>query len=108
MIVTVWCFGVTAAYSRACNVGRMEKAVSSVLSKNLYRAPPIQTVSTMSMFIASLWRIKRQLFKESYLFPVYFGNGMNQFYNPLFLARILKRYLVDVDRLDRISDEALR
>ena len=33
---------------------------------------------------------------------------MNQFYNPLFLARILKRYLVDVDRLDRISDEALR
>jgi phenylacetate-CoA ligase len=33
---------------------------------------------------------------------------MNPFYNPLFLAKILKRYLVDVDRLDRISDEALR
>lgn len=33
---------------------------------------------------------------------------MNPFYNPLFLAKILKRYFVDVDRLDRISDESLR
>ncbi len=33
---------------------------------------------------------------------------MNPFYNPVFLGKILKRYLVDVDRLDRISDESLR
>lgn len=33
---------------------------------------------------------------------------MNQFYNPLFLGKILKRYLIDVDRLDRISGESLR
>jgi phenylacetate-CoA ligase len=33
---------------------------------------------------------------------------MNPFYNPIFLGKILKRYLVDVDRLDRISDESLR
>ncbi len=32
---------------------------------------------------------------------------MNSFYNPVFLGKILKRYLVDVDRLDRISDESL-
>jgi phenylacetate-CoA ligase len=33
---------------------------------------------------------------------------MNPFYNPLFLGKILKRYLVDVDRLDKISGESLR
>ena len=33
---------------------------------------------------------------------------MNQFSNPFFLAKILKRYLIDVDRLDRISEDALR
>lgn len=33
---------------------------------------------------------------------------MNPFYNPVFLSKILKRYLVDVDRLDRISQESLR
>jgi phenylacetate-coenzyme A ligase PaaK-like adenylate-forming protein len=33
---------------------------------------------------------------------------MNPFYNPVFLGKILKRYLIDVDRLDRITDEALR
>jgi phenylacetate-CoA ligase len=33
---------------------------------------------------------------------------MNPFYNPVFLGKILKRYLIDVDRLDRISEEALR
>jgi phenylacetate-CoA ligase len=32
---------------------------------------------------------------------------MNQFYNPVFLGKILKRYLVDVDRLERISEESL-
>ncbi len=32
---------------------------------------------------------------------------MNPFYNPVFLGKILKRYLVDVDRLDRISEESL-
>lgn len=32
---------------------------------------------------------------------------MNPFYNPLFLGKILKRYLVDVDRLERMSDESL-
>jgi phenylacetate-CoA ligase len=33
---------------------------------------------------------------------------MNPFYNPVFLGKILKRYLRDVDRLNRISDESLR
>jgi len=33
---------------------------------------------------------------------------MNPFYNPVFLGKILKRYLMDVDRLERISDESLR
>ncbi len=33
---------------------------------------------------------------------------MNPFYNPLFLGKILKRYLVDVNRLNRISEDALR
>jgi phenylacetate-CoA ligase len=33
---------------------------------------------------------------------------MNQFYNPFFLVKILKRYLIDVDRLDRISEDLLR
>ncbi|MBN2599953.1 MAG: phenylacetate--CoA ligase family protein [Candidatus Thermoplasmatota archaeon] len=33
---------------------------------------------------------------------------MNPFYNPVFLGKILKRYLIDVDRLDRISEEALQ
>ena len=32
---------------------------------------------------------------------------MNPFYNPVFLGKILKRYLVDVDRLERMSDESL-
>jgi phenylacetate-CoA ligase len=32
---------------------------------------------------------------------------MNPFYNPLFLSKVLKRYLVDIDRLDRINDESL-
>ncbi|MBP1662343.1 MAG: phenylacetate--CoA ligase, partial [Thermoplasmatales archaeon] len=32
---------------------------------------------------------------------------MNPFYNPVFLGKILKRYLVDVDRLDRINEESL-
>ena len=33
---------------------------------------------------------------------------MNPFYNPVFLGKILKRYLIDIDRLDRITDESLR
>jgi len=33
---------------------------------------------------------------------------MNPFYNPVFLGKILKRYLNDIDRLDRISNDALR
>lgn len=33
---------------------------------------------------------------------------MNPFYNPMFLGKILKRYVVDLDRLDRISEESLR
>jgi phenylacetate-CoA ligase len=33
---------------------------------------------------------------------------MNPFYNPVFLGKILKRYLIDIDRLDRISEESLR
>lgn len=33
---------------------------------------------------------------------------MNPFYNPVFLCEILKRYLVDIDRLDRINQEALQ
>jgi phenylacetate-CoA ligase len=33
---------------------------------------------------------------------------MNPFYNPVFLGKILKRYLVDIDRLDNISEESLR
>jgi phenylacetate-CoA ligase len=32
---------------------------------------------------------------------------MNPFYNPVFLSKILKRYLVDVDRLERMSDVSL-
>jgi len=32
---------------------------------------------------------------------------MNPFYNPVFLGKILKRYLVDVDRLERMSDDSL-
>ena len=36
-----------------------------------------------------------------------FGTSMNPFYNPVFLGKILKRYLVDVDRLNRISEDAL-
>lgn len=51
--------------------------------------------------------MKRQLFKELYLFSLGPGSVMNPFYNPVFLCKILKRYLVDVDRLDRISPEAL-
>ncbi len=33
---------------------------------------------------------------------------MNPFNNPVFLSKILKRYWIDIDRLDRISDESLR
>lgn len=33
---------------------------------------------------------------------------MNPFYNPVFLGKILKRYLVDIDRLDTIREESLR
>lgn len=33
---------------------------------------------------------------------------MNPFSNPLFLGKILKRYLIDVDRLKRISEDALQ
>jgi phenylacetate-CoA ligase len=33
---------------------------------------------------------------------------MNPFYNPVFLGKILKRYCLDIDRLDRITDESLR
>jgi phenylacetate-CoA ligase len=33
---------------------------------------------------------------------------MNQFYNPLFLAKVLKSYLLDIDRLYRFDEEALR
>jgi len=33
---------------------------------------------------------------------------MNPFYNPVFLGKVLKRYLLDVDRLDRISEDSLR
>jgi phenylacetate-coenzyme A ligase PaaK-like adenylate-forming protein len=32
---------------------------------------------------------------------------MNPFYNPVFLGKILKRYLVDVDRLNRIGEDSL-
>jgi len=52
--------------------------------------------------------MKRQLFKELYLSLRCFGTSMNPFYNPVFLGKILKRYLVDVDRLYRISEDALR
>lgn len=33
---------------------------------------------------------------------------MNPFYNPVFLAKLLKRYLVDIDRLHRLDEDALR
>jgi phenylacetate-CoA ligase len=33
---------------------------------------------------------------------------MNPFYNPLFLGKVLKRYVIDVDRLDRINEASLR
>ncbi len=33
---------------------------------------------------------------------------MNQFYNPLFLTKILKSYLFDIDRLYRFDEETLR
>ena len=33
---------------------------------------------------------------------------MNQFYNPVFIAKILKSYLVDIDRLYRFDEAALR
>jgi phenylacetate-CoA ligase len=33
---------------------------------------------------------------------------MNPFYNPLFIGKILKRYLTDMNRLNRMSDESLR
>lgn len=33
---------------------------------------------------------------------------MNPFYNPIFLGKILKRYFIDVDRLDRINEDSLR
>ena len=32
---------------------------------------------------------------------------MNPFYNPVFLGKILKRYLVDIDRLKRLDEEQL-
>jgi phenylacetate-CoA ligase len=33
---------------------------------------------------------------------------MNPFFNPVFLGKILKRYLFDIDRLDRITEDSLR
>ena len=33
---------------------------------------------------------------------------MNPFYNPIFLLKVLKSYLVDINRLKRISDDKLR
>jgi phenylacetate-CoA ligase len=33
---------------------------------------------------------------------------MNQFYNPVFIAKVLKSYLVDIDRLYRFDEDALR
>jgi phenylacetate-CoA ligase len=33
---------------------------------------------------------------------------MNQFYNPLFIAKVLKSYFSDIDRLYRFDEEALR
>jgi phenylacetate-CoA ligase len=33
---------------------------------------------------------------------------MNQFYNPVFIAKILKSYLFDIDRLYRFDEDALR
>jgi phenylacetate-CoA ligase len=33
---------------------------------------------------------------------------MNQFYNPIFIAKVLKSYLFDIDRLYRFNEEALR
>ncbi|KYK20286.1 hypothetical protein AYK25_09090 [Thermoplasmatales archaeon SM1-50] len=33
---------------------------------------------------------------------------MNPFYNPMFLGKILKRYIIDIDRLNRINEESLR
>src|SRR5512137_2255287 len=33
---------------------------------------------------------------------------MNPFYNPVFLGKILKRYWIDINRLDRINEESLR
>jgi len=34
--------------------------------------------------------------------------NMNSFYNPIFVLKILKSYLVDINRLKRISDEKLK
>ncbi|PNX54145.1 MAG: hypothetical protein BV458_00630 [Thermoplasmata archaeon M9B2D] len=33
---------------------------------------------------------------------------MNPFYNPVFLGKILKRYILDIDRLNTINEESLR
>ncbi len=33
---------------------------------------------------------------------------MNQFYNPIFLAKILKSYLFDINRLKRLNEESLK
>ena len=33
---------------------------------------------------------------------------MNSFYNPIFLSRIIKSYLFDIDRLRELSDEEIR
>jgi hypothetical protein len=33
---------------------------------------------------------------------------MNQFYNPMFLSKILKTYLFDIDRLNRLDDKSLK
>jgi phenylacetate-CoA ligase len=33
---------------------------------------------------------------------------MNPFYNPVFLGKILKRYLIDIDRLKRMDEQQLR
>jgi len=33
---------------------------------------------------------------------------MNPFYNPVFLGKILKRYWIDINRLDRITEKSLR
>src|SRR4030042_3731649 len=33
---------------------------------------------------------------------------MNSFYNPIFLSKVLKSYLFEIDRLRKINDEELR